>query len=89
MAKIKKITVERNLCIGVATCMISAGKVFEFDAENKAVVNMGDGSKTSGPVDRSAIKDTEITDEVLIKAAQSCPTKAIILHDEEGKQVYP
>lgn len=89
MGKIKKITVDRNLCIGVATCMISAGKVFEFDGENKAVVSMNDGSKTSGPVDRANIKDTEINDETLLKAAQSCPTKAIILHDEEGKQVYP
>jgi ferredoxin len=89
MGKIKKITVDRNLCIGVATCMISAGKVFEFDGENKAVVNMKDGSKTSGPVDRGNITDTEISDETLIKAAQSCPTKAIILHDEEGKQIYP
>ena len=89
MAKIKKITVDRNLCIGVATCMISAGKVFEFDAENKATVVMGDGSKTSGPVERSGIKDNEITDETLLKAAQSCPTKAIILEGDDGKQVYP
>ena len=88
MAEIKKIIVNRNLCIGVATCMLSAGKVFKFDAENKATIELKDGSKVTS-ADRADIKDAEITDEALIKAAQSCPTRAIILEGENSKQIYP
>lgn len=86
---IKKITVDRNLCIGAASCILAAKTVYEFDAENKATIILADGSKNSGPVDRSALKDSSVTDDVLMKSAQSCPTRAIILEDETGKQVYP
>lgn len=88
MGKIKKITVDRNLCIGVATCIMSANKVFEFDGENKATVIMKDGSKLS-VADRDAIADGAITDDQILKAAQACPTKAIILEDENGTRIYP
>ena len=27
--------------------------------------------------------------ETTLMAAESCPTKAIFLYDEEGKQIYP
>jgi ferredoxin len=27
--------------------------------------------------------------ETILMAAESCPTKAIFLYDEEGKQIYP
>ncbi len=49
-------------------------KTFELDGENKAVVMEGEGN----PPD-------------LVKlAAESCPTKAIIITDNEtGKQEYP
>lgn len=69
-----KITVDRDLCIGAASCVALAMKTFALDSENKAIVLEGEGD----PPD-------------LIKlAAESCPTKAIILVDETtGKQEYP
>jgi len=69
-----KITVDSDLCIGAASCVALAAKTFALDSENKAVVLEGEGD----PPD-------------LIKlAAESCPTKAIILvNDETGKQEYP
>ena len=88
MAKIKKITVNRDLCIGAASCILAANTVFEFDAENKATIILGSG-KSAGPVEKSQLKDQNVTDDTLIKSAKSCPTRAIILEDEDGKQVYP
>lgn len=89
MAKIKKIVVDRNLCIGAASCVISAGTVFELDAENKAVIKLQGGAKNSGPAEKASLEDTSVTDDTLIMAAESCPTRAISLFDEDGNQVYP
>lgn len=69
-----KIEVDRNLCIGAASCVAVAPTTFELDAENIATVK-------PGSVD---------TDETKLLAAQSCPTKAITVTDlETGQQVYP
>ncbi|MFA6105654.1 MAG: ferredoxin [Patescibacteria group bacterium] len=88
MSNIKKITVNRDLCIGAASCILAANTVFEFDAENKATIILGDGTKAA-VTEKSKLKDPSVTDDTLIKAARSCPTKAIILEDETGNQVYP
>lgn len=69
-----KIVVDRDLCIGAASCVALAMKTFALDAENKAIVLEGEGDPP----------------ETVKLAAESCPTKAIILTDEEtGEQVYP
>lgn len=69
-----KIVVDRDLCIGAASCVALAMKTFALDAENKAIVLEGEGDLP----------------ETVKLAAESCPTKAIILTDEEtGEQVYP
>ena len=69
-----KIRVDRNLCIGAASCVALAMKTFALDSENKAIILEEDGD------DAEAIK----------LAAESCPTKAIILENAEtGEQEYP
>lgn len=69
-----KIKVDRNLCIGAASCVALAMKTFELDAENKAIV-IDDGGDEA---------------ETIRLAAESCPTKAIILENiETGEQEYP
>lgn len=70
---IGKIVVDRDLCIGAASCIALAPGVFELDAENKAVVYNDKGADS----------------ETILLAAKSCPTRAIIVYDEEGKQIYP
>jgi len=87
--KIVKVSVDRNLCIGAATCVISADSVFELDGENKAVMKLKGGEKKSDPAERGNLENDAISDDALMEAAQSCPTKAIFLYDAEGKQVYP
>ena len=89
LGKIKKVVVDRNLCIGAATCVALAATAFELDAENKAVVKQKGGVKNSGPAEKENLEDAALDDATLLLAAQSCPTKAITLIDEEGNQVYP
>lgn len=87
--KIHTIKVDRDLCIGAASCLMGEGeKVFELDEENKAVIKQED-KKDSGPVERDALAAADISDETLLSAAQACPTKAIFLYDKDGKQIYP
>ncbi len=86
---IAKIVVDRNLCIGASTCVVTADTVFELDAENKAVIKQGSGVKTSGPATRNVLEDQSVSDATIRAAAESCPTRAIFLYDETGKQIYP
>jgi len=66
--------VVRHLCIGAASCVAVSPAVFQLDSENKAVVPDG----------------AEDVPENILLAAQSCPTKAIIITDTEtGQQVWP
>ena len=71
--KIARIYIDRDLCIGAASCVAVAPGVFALDEENKAIV----------------INEKGADDETILLAAQSCPTKAIVLFDEAGKQIYP
>lgn len=71
--KISKIVIDRDLCIGAATCVTIAPGTFQMDAENKAILVNLEGNDA----------------ETILMAAESCPTKAIFLYDEEGNQVYP
>jgi ferredoxin len=69
-----QIKVIRSLCIGAASCVAVSPAVFQLDGESKAVVP--DGA-------------TDIPENILM-AAQSCPTKAIVVIDTEtGQQVWP
>lgn len=68
-----RVGVVRDLCIGAANCVAAAPTVFELDAEDKAVV----------------LDPDSVGEEDLWRAAKSCPTKAIVLEGDEGKQVYP
>jgi len=72
--KVKKIEVDRELCIGAASCIGVAPEAFELDEENIAIV------KNSWQ---------ELSDDVLIQSAESCPTKAIFVYGENDEQLYP
>jgi ferredoxin len=68
------VKVVRDLCISAATCVAVSPETFQLDEEGKAVVQ---GSSTDA-------------EENILMAAQSCPTKAIIITDaESGEQVWP
>lgn len=66
--------IDRDLCIGAATCIALAPKAWALDDEAKAII-----LDTSG----------DESDEALLEAAKSCPVMAISITDETGKQMYP
>lgn len=69
-----KVHVDRDLCIGAATCVAIAAKTFLLDSEAKAVI--------LNTVEQDS--DTVITD-----AARGCPVAAIIIEDDKGQRIFP
>ncbi len=69
-----KTWVDRDLCIGAATCVAIAPKTFVLDSDAKAVF-----------LDTTV----EDTDETIIDAAKGCPVAAIIIEDEQGNRIFP
>jgi len=87
--KIKYLMVDRELCIGAASCVALYPEVFALDDENKAVILKKGGIKDSGKTDVDMLEVSAVDDDTLMLAAQSCPTLAIYLYEEDGTQVYP
>lgn len=83
-----KVRIDRNLCIGAASCVALEPKVFGLDAEAKAVVL--DPADSAKQYNEFIYEVDEERFESILTAAKSCPTNAIIVTDEEtGKQIYP
>ncbi len=69
-----KINVDRSKCEGYGKCVQAAPKVFKLDEKFISVVIDPKGD----------------TDQKILLAAKVCPTKAIILEEEEsGKRIFP
>lgn len=88
MAKLR-IKVETDLCIGAASCVTVAPIFFALNEENKAFVK--DPELEEKPfVHERIIEVTPEQKEEILLAAQSCPTLAILIHDDEtGEQLFP
>ncbi len=67
------IEIDRDACIGAASCSVIAALTFALDTEQKAVIIDPDGNDF----------------DTIMQAAQSCPTDAIIVKDKDGKQLWP
>ncbi len=63
----------RQECCGNALCVEAAPQVFALDSKNKAVV-----------IDPEAAPR-----EKLVEAAEACPCSAIVVEDDDGRQVFP
>jgi ferredoxin len=68
------ITVDRDLCIGAATCIAVAPQTYILDSEAKAII-----LETADQED----------DTIQLDAAKACPVAAIYIDDEQGNRVYP
>ncbi len=81
-----KVKVDRELCIGAASCIAVAPNTFELDSEGKAVIKKKDGTMTSDYVNYADIADEEGN---ILNAAKSCPVNAIVIVevDESGKEI--
>lgn len=69
-----KVWVDRDLCIGAATCVALAEKTFALDKDNKAIILNSANEEAS---------------EAILDAAKGCPVAAIIIEDQNGKRIYP
>ena len=87
MPKIR-IKVDEDLCIGAASCVTIAPETFQINEENKAWV-LDHGQEPDGHKYEREIEVTDEEKENIILAAQSCPTLAVIISDETGKQLFP
>jgi ferredoxin len=68
------VEVDRDVCIGAASCVAIAANSFKLDEKNKVIILEGDWD----------------SDEMLLAAAQSCPVFAIKIKDAvTGKQIFP
>lgn len=65
--------VDQELCVGTGWCVIAAPDVFE----------LGDDERSHVIVNSS--RDVR----ALREAAEGCPSQAVILEDDHGKQIYP
>jgi len=68
------VEVDRNLCIGAASCVVLAPEAYALDDEAKAVIP------------KTIDNDTE---DKILAGAKSCPVDAIIIKDEQGKRIHP
>lgn len=83
-----KVKVDSDLCIGAASCVTIAPETFQLNEENKAWV-LDHGEEPGGSVYERDLEVTEAEYENILLGAQSCPTLAVIITDESGKQVFP
>lgn len=86
-----KVKVDRELCIGAASCTAVSPNAFDLDSEGKAVIKKKDGTSTSDWVNGA---DINAPQEELVNAGKSCPVDAIIITevDDQGneiRQIWP
>ncbi len=76
------IKVDWNSCMGAASCVELAPKVFHLDWEKKKSI--------FDPAPLEILDEKGADPERIFVAAQSCPYKAIILENEEtGERIFP
>jgi ferredoxin len=83
-----RIKVDPDLCIGAASCVTIAPETFQLNEENKAYV-LDHGAEPTPRTYERIIEVTDAEKENMILAAQSCPTLAIFIFDENEKQLFP
>jgi ferredoxin len=83
-----KVVVDPDLCIGAASCVTISPATFRMNDENKAYV-LDHGEEPNGPTYERELEVTQDELDEIILAAQSCPTLAVFVFNEEGVQLYP
>src|SRR5579864_3341733 len=77
-----KIHVDWNSCMGAASCVELAPRVFRLDWEKKKSI--------FDPAPLVVLDEKGDVPERIFYAAQSCPYRAIVLEDEvTGERIYP
>ncbi len=79
------VRVEQGMCMGAMSCVSEAPAVFALD-----VSQLGLTRKHDEPLGLRDVLEGEVDGDTLIRAAQSCPYRAIRLRDAEtGVEIFP
>ncbi len=77
-----EVGVDHDLCMGASSCVELAPKVFRLDWTKK--------KSRFDPAPLEKLDDASTASEVIFKAAQSCPYRAIFLDDADtGERIFP
>ncbi len=87
MPKIR-VLVDEDLCIGAASCVTIAPETFQLNEENKAWV-LDHGTEEGGHSYERWMEVTDDEKENILLGAQSCPTLAVFIFEEDGTQIFP
>lgn len=84
-----RLRIDKELCIGAASCVTVAPLYFALNQENKAFPK--DPALPEEPQTYERVIEVSDSDrDAILLAAQSCPTLAIFMFDEEtGEQIFP
>ncbi len=86
-----KIIIDRDKCIGAATCIVLAAKTFGLDQEGKAFI-LNKKKETAVMSPEGTVVESETTEamdarESIIEGARSCPVTAIKLFEDDGTEI--
>jgi len=99
---ITSVGVDREICQAAATCL--AYRMYELDDESKAVLLTKNGLNSDDPSNPMTTRDGYVKVEdllnednlgieelraLVLESAKACPFNAIIVKDEQGRQVWP
>ncbi|HEX2035269.1 MAG TPA: ferredoxin [Chloroflexota bacterium] len=68
-----RVVIDRGACIGAGECVAVARGVFGLDASGRVVL----------------LDPMSADPHTIRRAAERCPTDAVILEDERGEPIYP
>ena len=78
-----RVSVDQERCLGAMSCVTVAPQVFAFDTSPQ-----GQWRKRGEPLGMRDVGEGEVDSETLIRAAESCPYRAIRLMDADtGEEV--
>jgi ferredoxin/predicted CopG family antitoxin len=84
--RILVLEIDQGKCMGAESCVALAPEVFALDASN-----LGLTSSSHEPLGIRDVMDNEIESDKIIRAAKSCPYKAIYVRDARNgnEQIVP
>lgn len=79
------VRIDQDFCLGAESCVRLAPEVFALDESQ-----LGGRRKESEPLGMMDVEEKSVESERIIRAAMSCPYRAIIIRDAEtGEQICP
>lgn len=81
------IKIDPSLCIGSGSCVIADPEHFDLNKQGKSEVKESKDKPIRGQ--ELTIEVDELKKEKILSAAKICPTQAIAILDETGKQIFP